>query len=804
MANIFKREDTTQPRVKRNAYDMSYQNNLTLGFGKLYPCFVKEVLPGDSWKIKAQFNLNFMPMVFPVQTRMYAKIYFFYCRNRAVWPNWKDFLFDTKDVELPYLQGLSESDFATGSLFDYMNIPTDLQSYRAASGYFLIQKDFLQNFVDYYSDNTVIRDPIIDYNIATSIADFDDAVVGQTYSTFDDVKIHGLYLGRLCDMSLNPLDHHPIDGAPFMDLLPYENGVSTPPSFLTRIAFRFLPDYTGGTGAQDEYFGLFVPCNVSDFDSCHLIIHKVYQSSSSVPETFGCQVYTVTNRGIIRSHTSGHITLSPTATSGVRGIDVDFEFDASLLGEDSIGFFVTFSSLTLAARAFVNGLTYSRPSELATGIYLPDSLVFWRASYPVTGIIYSVDENNVPSSAFFGSMVLSGLNPYIGDEPELHISALPFRHYESIYNCYFRNQKVDPFTIDGVAEYNRYVTNLDDGGDRTKYSLYTIPWESDFLTSALPSPQQGPAPLVGVNAVGQFTFSDGEQSYSFTPTLGPDGDTLTGISAVSDNFPPEALQQLQRQILYGFSINMFRNVNALQHWLETNLIRGYRYRDLMTAHFGEKIHYNELDMPEYLGGVSTVVDMNKVLNTTAGQDVALGDFAGLATAFKGSKHSIRCRCDENGFIIGLIAVTPVPVYSQIMPKFFYKFHHLDFYADEFSKIGYQPIYYSEVSPFQTYADSKLHDISLNSVFGYQRPWYDYLASTDEAHGLFRGQLENFILRRRFGNSPVLSNSFIYIDPNQLNNVFATNEYSDKILGNIWFDATVKRRIPRHHTMGLGA
>ena len=86
-------------------------------------------------------------------------------------------------------------------------------------------------------------------------------------------------------------------------------------------------------------------------------------------------------------------------------------------------------------------------------------------------------------------------------------------------------------------------------------------------------------------------------------------------------------------------------------------------------------------------------------------------------------------------------------------------------------------------------------IEAGETFGYQRPWYDYLSSNDEAHGLFRTNLRNFLLNRVFKFKPYLGESFTTINHSELTNVFAT-DYGDKILGQIYFDIEAKRPIPK--------
>ena len=127
MANIFTKTNDYVESPNRNVFDGSFANNLTLKMGDLVPVFCKEVLPGDAFKIDATFGLRFMPMVFPVQTRLKANLHFFYVRNRTLWKDWSDFIGKTKEVTAPYLQlnaTQKQNILSTGSLGDYLGLPT--------------------------------------------------------------------------------------------------------------------------------------------------------------------------------------------------------------------------------------------------------------------------------------------------------------------------------------------------------------------------------------------------------------------------------------------------------------------------------------------------------------------------------------------------------------------------------------------------------------------------------------------------------------------------------------------------------
>ena len=143
-------------------------------------------------------------------------------------------------------------------------------------------------------------------------------------------------------------------------------------------------------------------------------------------------------------------------------------------------------------------------------------------------------------------------------------------------------------------------------------------------------------------------------------------------------------------------------------------------------------------------------------------------------------------------MMGLVTGVPIPVYTQLLPKHFLYRELLDHWSPEFNNIGFQPVTYAEVCPVQSFAA----DQPLSDTFGYQRPWYEFIAKYDQAHGLFRTNMRNFLMNRVFNERPALNQSFLLVDPDQVNDVFAVTESSDKIYGQFYHDCTVKCGVSR--------
>lgn len=138
------------PNVPLNKFDLSYENLLSAGMGKLYPILCKEMLPGDRFRVKSDVLIRAMPMTSPVYGNLKAYIHYFFVPNRLVWSNWEDFITggpNGEDTHVPpyttlgnFLQdsisrdgeSIGDSDpeifsklsYLQGTLVDYLGLPS--------------------------------------------------------------------------------------------------------------------------------------------------------------------------------------------------------------------------------------------------------------------------------------------------------------------------------------------------------------------------------------------------------------------------------------------------------------------------------------------------------------------------------------------------------------------------------------------------------------------------------------------------------------------------------------------------------
>lgn len=396
----------------------------------------------------------------------------------------------------------------------------------------------------------------------------------------------------------------------------------------------------------------------------------------------------------------------------------------------------------------------------------------------------------------------------VDDDQYLHISTLPARAVQSIYNCHIRNEANNPFLINGVHEYNKYISNYEGGPDSDKYELFYRNWQDDCFTTALHSPQHGDAPLVGLvnqndvrtqNVLITFANDNGTRtrvrfvaaSNSANPGESriiqlsnaiPEQNAFNSPSVPSDGYVGELEEVMMEAVKFGITINDFRNVNSFQRWLENNVRKGYKYRDQIKAHFGVPVKFDVLDMPEYLGGMSRDMNVTAVTQTVENDFGNLGDFSGQAWIKGEMESSISHFCDEDGYVIGLLSVDPIVPYTQHIPKYLLRDSAFDWYSPEFGKIGMQPILNREIAPLQSF-----YEENGDKVFGYQRAWYDSLDGLSEVHGRFRTDFRNFLLHRTFDTVPKLGADFLTMSDDDINNIFYVDDGQDKIIGQILFN-----------------
>lgn len=740
MANIFSKKDQYIDRVNRSTFDLSFVNNFTTNFGAITPVCLLPVGFGDSVQINAKFNLQLMPTVFPIQTQMYARLHFVYVRTRTIWEDWQKFFGGDESVTPPWMDPVANSSSS------YFSVADDLQT---------------STLADYLGVPTVITG---EYG-ATSIVDNSDSpTITVVNPGTDNLLESGYYAASI---------------RTFEDLSSF---VSSSGSFLSKFSLRTSTDLHSG------YNAFVLPLSSVTFGSVNSLTLSLDFSN------FSTDAASIINEipfvSFYDSLENDELTYFGRDKFVIEGSVLTLTFDSVNPSEHPNGYVVIFMPWAEDSSVLVSSNWFKYVTIPAGKTYTLTPLVsalFSKVSYVSTDASWTKPESaNCP---FFTPNASTKL-------PAVPLSALPFRVYEAYYNAFGRDVRNNPFMIDGKAEYNRYVPSLAGGRDTYKYKLHYANWEPDAYTTALQSPQAGVAPLVGITSLGEAQFRDASgTTYTAQLETAEDGDTVTGFQMRSSDAPADVVRNLIGMATSGISISDFRNVNSLQRFLEIRIRQSPRYLNLVKGLFNVNLDYDELMMPEFLGGISDNVPVYKVTQTTPTNDSPLGSFAGQGFIQSGMKHVIRKYCPEEGYILGVLSVVPVANYTQLLAPHWTRMSLLDWHFPQFNNVSFQPMTYKNLCPYQAYA---VNPANINNVFGYQRAWWDLISSFDEVHGQFRSSLRNFVINRVFDSAPELSQDFLLVNPDHVNDVFATTAANgDKILGSIAFDITKKTTIPRN-------
>lgn len=116
-------------KPQKNKFDLSREVKMSGNMGNLYPCFIQDIIPGDSFRVNTQQLVRFSPLLAPMMHNVDFKLDYFFVPYRLVWDEWKDFITGGEDGnDLPsYPRFRLWSGFSQflnkGSLADYLGLP---------------------------------------------------------------------------------------------------------------------------------------------------------------------------------------------------------------------------------------------------------------------------------------------------------------------------------------------------------------------------------------------------------------------------------------------------------------------------------------------------------------------------------------------------------------------------------------------------------------------------------------------------------------------------------------------------------
>lgn len=447
---------------------------------------------------------------------------------------------------------------------------------------------------------------------------------------------------------------------------------------------------------------------------------------------------------------------------------------------------------------------------------------------------YTVPQTEIPSGGFDVGTIAD----YLGIPPKqgggTTVSSLWLRAYALIMGQWFRDQNLqdaphvtlDETTITGVNTGDQ-VTDIEKGG-----KPFIACRLSDAFSTALPSPQKGPAvtfdlagyaPVLPNASLENFSVGDErptglspvhvltvDSNNKFAkPSVGAvavnavSGDSYGYIRSYGSPSGSTPNQYLYPNNLYAdmsaitqFSINELRTAISIQRYYEKLALSGSRYIEQILSFYGVRSSDARMQRSEYLGGgrhYLNISQVENVSNQTTNVD-PIGSVAGLSVTGE-SGSDVLWSAEEFGVIMCIGVARIQHSYQNGLDPEWTRKTLFDFYNPVFANIGNVGIR-NDTIYLGTSANIN------KQIFGYQEAWWSYRYSPNSISGEMRSNaitsLDIWHFADDYNSLPSLGSSWITEDKSLLDRALAvTSSVSNQFIADFYFNIKCARVMPTY-------
>lgn len=114
--------------IPRSGIRMPFQHKFTMNASDLIPCYLEEVLPGDTFNVNMTAFVRLATPLYPIMDNLELETFFFFVPNRLVWVHWQNFCgeqnnpSDSISYSIPQIVS-PVGGFPQFSLYDYFGLP---------------------------------------------------------------------------------------------------------------------------------------------------------------------------------------------------------------------------------------------------------------------------------------------------------------------------------------------------------------------------------------------------------------------------------------------------------------------------------------------------------------------------------------------------------------------------------------------------------------------------------------------------------------------------------------------------------
>ena len=404
-------------------------------------------------------------------------------------------------------------------------------------------------------------------------------------------------------------------------------------------------------------------------------------------------------------------------------------------------------------------------------------------------------------------------------KPFVNLEFNPFglAAYQKIYADYYRDsqwENVSPSTfnfdyITGTGDTNLPL-KFDEDSDLSVYKSYNLfdlrycNWQKDLFHGVLPRQQYGDVAMVSPD-VSLTSSTIGFDALRASPASISDSSLTTGVG---DLVSPVA------SFSSSFSILALRQAEFLQKWKEIVQTADKDYRDQIQKIWGVSGSDATSEKCTYLGGISSSLDINEVVNMNITGDNG-ADIAGKGTGV--SNGYIRFDANNRfGLLMCIYHALPLLDYTTdyINPSFT-RVNAQDFANPVFDRVGMELVPLSSMlNPIVADESDPLNKLSPGYL-GYAPRYIDYKTAIDLSVGGFKRSLSSWVIS--YGNQSVIEQlaavkgavlpggavddvnfTMFKVNPNCVDSIFGVNADSsvdtDQLLCSTFFDIKVVRNL----------
>ncbi len=145
--------------IARSSFNLSHGLKTTFDVDYLVPILVMDIIPGDTFNLRASFFMRLATPLHPIMDNMYAETQWFFVPYRTIWDNFEKFHGaqddpgDSIDFTIPQLA--TGETIQVGDLGDYMGLPINIDTTNSRGVSALPFRAYRKTYNDWYRDENL-------------------------------------------------------------------------------------------------------------------------------------------------------------------------------------------------------------------------------------------------------------------------------------------------------------------------------------------------------------------------------------------------------------------------------------------------------------------------------------------------------------------------------------------------------------------------------------------------------------------------------------------------------------------------